>query len=153
MSTLSNIKVSVQTEDFDLNKELSEMPDNTSTGAIVSFIGKVRDLDNNTLSKMTLEHYPGMTERSLLSITEDACKKWDLHDVVIIHRIGSLLVGDNIVLVIINSRHRKNAFNACEFIMDYLKTSAPFWKKEETPISNSWVSSNQKDYDALLKWK
>lgn len=153
MSTLSNIKVSVQTEDFDLNKELSEMPDNTSTGAIVSFIGKVRDLDNNTLSKMTLEHYPGMTERSLLSITEDACKKWDLHDVVIIHRIGSLLVGDNIVLVIINSRHRKNAFNACEFIMDYLKTSAPFWKKEETPTSNSWVSSNQKDYDALLKWK
>ncbi len=153
MSTLSNIKVSVQTEDFDLNKELSEMPDNTSTGAIVSFIGKVRDLDNNTLSKMTLEHYPGMTERSLLSITEDACKKWDLHDVVIIHRIGSLLAGDNIVLVIINSRHRKNAFNACEFIMDYLKTSAPFWKKEETPTSNSWVSSNQKDYDALLKWK
>jgi molybdopterin synthase catalytic subunit len=153
MSTLSNIKVSVQTEDFDLNKELSEMPDNSSTGAIVSFIGKVRDLDNNTLSKMTLEHYPGMTERSLLSITEDACKKWDLHDIVIIHRIGSLLVGDNIVLVIINSRHRKNAFNACEFIMDYLKTSAPFWKKEETPTSNSWVTSNQKDYNALSKWK
>jgi molybdopterin synthase catalytic subunit len=153
MSTLSNIKVSVQTEDFDLNKELSEMPDNASTGAIVSFIGKVRDLDNNTLSKMTLEHYPGMTERSLLSITEDACKKWDLHDIVIIHRIGSLLVGDNIVLVIINSRHRKNAFNACEFIMDYLKTSAPFWKKEETPTSNSWVTSNQKDYNALSKWK
>lgn len=152
MSILSNIKVSVQSEDFSIEDELSTIT-NGITGGIVSFTGKVRDLDGNSLLSMTLEHYPDMTEKSLTEIAHRASSMWDVHDIIIVHRIGELFVGDNIVLVVVGSKHRKNAFRACEFIMDYLKTDAPFWKKEKTSTSSNWVSSNPSDLSELNKWK
>ena len=126
-------KIVVQTEDFDLTTEVSHTRNNNpQVGAIVSFIGTVRDLHPGSISSMTLEHYPEMTEKSLKSIVLEARERWDLQNVTIIHRIGELQVNDQIVLVVTTSEHRQAAFESCYFIMDYLKTDAPFWKKEST---------------------
>jgi molybdopterin synthase catalytic subunit len=134
-------KIKIQQHDFDLSTEVS-LTNNTdnSIGAVVSFVGLVRDLDNQSLKKMTLEHYPIMTEKALVSIANQAHDRWKLGNITIIHRIGDLHVNEQIVLVITNSKHRKSAFESCEFIMDYLKTQAPFWKKEHTTRSSHWVA-------------
>lgn len=149
------MSVSVQTEDFDISKEIRALNGKTNNiGAIVSFIGQVRDFsEGSNIIQMKLEHYPGMTEKSLVSIEREARTKWNIQDVRIIHRFGDLQPADQIVLVIVASRHRAQAFLACEFIMDYLKTSAPFWKKELTNSSERWVESKESDDLALERWK
>lgn len=146
----TNVFISIQENDFDIDAELNRIK-SPETGGVVFFLGKVRDVDSS-LTSMYLEHYPGMTESSLGDIASRACARWRLHDIIIIHRVGSLSVGDNIVLVIASSRHRKDAFDACEFLIDYLKTAAPFWKKESSNQKESWVSSDYKDTEALDKW-
>ena len=123
-------------------------------GAVASFVGLVRDANDGAgVAKMTLEHYPGMTERSLAEIVEQARGRWDVMDATVIHRVGELQPGDNIVLVVVASAHRGDAFAACEFIMDYLKTRAPFWKKEETAAGSRWVDARESDDRAAEKWK
>ena len=122
-------------------------------GAVVSFIGQVRDLnEGNTISQLTLEHYPGMTEKALEAIVAQARSRWDIFDAVVIHRIGTLQPNDQIVLVAVSSAHRGEAFKACEFIMDYLKTEAPFWKKEVTSSGERWVDAKLTDEDARERW-
>ena len=121
-------------------------------GAVVSFSGVVRGNDRQ-LSAMMIEHYPGMTEKALQSIAEDAQHRWDILDLTIIHRVGRLAPGDNIVLVVVASAHRRDAFEACEFLMDYLKTQAPFWKKEICKDGESWVASRHSDQQAAQRWK
>ena len=143
----------VQEEDFDIsdiNRQL--LADRTDVGAITSFIGLVRDLPNSQLQKMTLEHYPGMTEKSLQTIVEQASKRWEIQNCAIIHRVGSLKPADQIVFVSVLSAHRKDAFSACEFIMDYLKTDAPFWKKETDEHGENWVEAKDSDADARGQW-
>lgn len=137
--------VRVQQEDFDPGAELDALRSRLqgTAGAVVSFIGLVRDLnEGDAVTGMTLEHYPGMTERALDAITTEASDRWKLLDVVIIHRVGSLEPNDRIVLVIAASAHRKDAFRACEFMIDTLKTKAPFWKKETTSQGSRWVTTN-----------
>ena len=147
-------KIVVQTEDFDLTTEVSHTrSNNAQIGAIVSFIGTVRDLHPGSISSMTLEHYPGMTEKSLKSIVTEARKRWDVQNVTIIHRIGELKVNDQIVLVVTTSKHRKAAFESCYFIMDYLKTAAPFWKKESTEQKEEWVESRKTDNEQKKRWQ
>tara|TARA_B110000967_G_scaffold106265_1_gene108973 strand:+ start:1141 stop:1593 length:453 start_codon:yes stop_codon:yes gene_type:complete len=147
-------KIVVQTDDFDLTTEVRlAKANNSSVGAIVSFVGTVRDLQPKSLSSMTLEHYPGMTEKSLESIVIKARDKWEMGNVTIIHRIGTLDVNDQIVLVITTSKHRQEAFDSCNFIMDYLKTDAPFWKKEVTENNEEWVEANSKDEKQKNRWK
>lgn len=122
-------------------------------GAIVSFVGQVRDInDGNAIHTLTLEHYPPMTEKALAKIEAEAKSRWDLIDILIIHRIGSLQPQDQIVLVLVASAHRGDAFSACEFIMDYLKTSAPFWKKESTSQGERWVEAKLSDDAAKERW-
>lgn len=149
------MSVSVQIENFDIAKEIKAINSKTNNiGAIVSFIGQVRDFsEGSNIIHMKLEHYPGMTEKSLASIENEARKKWKIQDIRIIHRFGDLRPADQIVLVIVASLHRAQAFLACEFIMDYLKTSAPFWKKELTNSSERWVESKESDDLALKRWK
>jgi molybdopterin synthase catalytic subunit len=149
------VKVSVQAEDFDLGAECAAMARGRSDiGALASFVGLVRDSsDGAGILRMTLEHYPGMTEKSLADIVEQARGRWDVMDATVIHRIGVLKPGDNIVLVIVASAHRGDAIKACEFIMDYLKTRAPFWKKEETPEGGRWVDARESDDIAAGKWR
>ena len=146
--------VRVQTEDFDAGFELNQLRHaRKQTGAIVSFIGQVRDLnDGDTVSQLTLEHYPGMTEKSLTSIIQQAKSRWDFFDALIIHRVGSLKPTDQIVLVAVTSAHRGEAFKACEFIMDFLKTEAPFWKKEVTPSGEHWLDAKHSDDAARERW-
>ncbi len=147
------MRIQVQEEDFDIaevNRELAA--GRSDIGAIASFIGLVRDMPQNRLEKMTLEHYPGMTEKSLGKIVETAQQRWKILDVAIIHRVGELKPADQIVLVSVASAHRKAAFAACEFIMDYLKTDAPFWKKETDQQGESWVEAKQSDNEARGKW-
>ncbi len=147
-------KIIIQHEDFDLTTEVAlARASNSSIGAIVSFVGTVRDLDSKNLNTMTLEHYPGMTEKSLQSIAENAKIKWKLQSVTIIHRIGKLDINDQIVLVITASKHRQEAFESCNFIMDFLKTDAPFWKKETTTTAEKWVESRTQDIEKKKKWK
>ena len=147
-------KIVVQTDDFDLTTEVRlAKANNSSVGAIVSFVGTVRDLQPKSLSSMTLEHYPGMTEKSLESIVIKARDKWEMGNVTIIHRIGTLNVNDHIVLVITTGKHRQEAFDSCNFIMDYLKTDAPFWKKEVTENNEEWVEANSKDEKQKNRWK
>src|SRR5579862_1035015 len=123
-------------------------------GALASFTGLVRDAnDGSAVSAMTLEHYPGMTEKALAEICGQAHSRWDLIDTLVIHRVGTLKPGDRIVLVGVTSAHRGEAFAACEFIMDYLKTRAPFWKREETPGGTRWVEARATDDTAAAKWK
>lgn len=144
--------ISVQHEDFDVGHEIDLLSkDAGEVGAVASFVGLVRD-DGKTLSSMTLEHYPGMTEKALAEIANQANQRWSLLGVRVIHRIGRLMPGDRIVLVVVSSKHRGDAFAACEFIMDYLKTQAPFWKKEETPDGGRWVDARESDGEAAGRW-
>ena len=147
--------VRVQTEDFDVGVEVNAMRlSNPNIGAVVSFVGQVRDLnDGDNVASMVLEHYPGMTEKSLESIVELAMNRWNIEDALIVHRVGELKPLDQIVLVLVASAHRKDAFTACEFMMDYLKTEAPFWKKEQTPSGARWVEAKDSDDQAKSRWQ
>ena len=147
--------VRVQQEDFDTGRELEALTrGRRDVGALASFVGLVRDAnDGAAVSAMTLEHYPGMTEKALEEICREAHSRWDLVDTLVIHRVGSLKPGDRIVLVGVSSAHRGEAFAACEFIMDYLKTRAPFWKREDTPQGSRWVDARASDDTAAAKWK
>jgi molybdopterin synthase catalytic subunit len=147
--------VQVQTADFDVAAELAAMRTaSADIGAVVSFIGQVRDInDGDAVSTLTLEHYPGMTERALEQIEQEAKSRWDINGSLIIHRVGTLQPLDQIVLVAVASAHRGEAFKACEFIMDYLKTQAPFWKKESTPDGERWVEAKISDDEAQSRWK
>lgn len=149
------MKILVQTEAFDLGAEVDAIrAGRTDIGAIASFVGLARDLnEGNGVAAMTLEHYPGMTEKALAALVDEACTRWALLDVTVIHRVGRLLPGDPIVLVAVASQHRGEAFAACEFIMDYLKTQAPFWKKEETTEGERWVEARASDDAAAARWK
>ena len=141
------MKIAVQAEDFDLSTEVIEISMNTRTGAVASFVGVVRDV------AMTLEHYPGMTENAIKKIVEEARSRWQILDLAVIHRYGELQPGDQIVLVAIASSHRGDAFAACQFIMDFLKTEAPFWKKEHHPDGARWVNALESDDQAAERWR
>jgi molybdopterin synthase catalytic subunit len=141
------MKISVQKEEFDLSREVKALSGNPKVGAIASFIGQVRDV------AMTLEHYPGMTEKALAAIVDEARGRWQVLDCTVIHRYGELKPTDPIVLVVVASSHRGDAFAACEFLMDYLKTRAPFWKKEQTPDGARWVEAKAADDKAAERWK
>jgi molybdopterin synthase catalytic subunit len=149
------MKIQVQTEAFDLGAEVAAISQGrTDIGAIASFVGLARDInDGSGVAAMTLEHYPGMTEKALAKLIDEANSRWALLDVTVIHRVGRLLPGDSIVLVAVASQHRGEAFAACEFIMDYLKTRAPFWKKEETPEGERWVEARASDDAAAARWE
>lgn len=148
-------RITVQQNDFDPGFELAALTDGrTDIGAAVSFVGLVRDIaGSENVSAMTLEHYPGMTERQLEKIANEATERWPLDGVRIIHRFGRLLAGDRIVLVITLSAHRRAAFEACDFIMDFLKSRAPFWKREETDDGEKWVAAKSSDEDDLGRWE
>lgn len=149
-----NMPVRIQEHDFDLTDEIALLrKDDAQIGAVAIFIGTVRDLNEGAQVKaMTLEHYPGMTEKALQDIIDQAKGRWDLKDALVIHRIGPLRPQDQIVLVAVTSAHRGEAFAACEFIMDYLKTLAPFWKKEGTPAGARWVDARVSDDQAMARW-
>lgn len=147
-------KVIVQAKDFDLTTEVNlARSKNPQIGAIVSFVGTVRDLQSETLKSLTLEHYPEMTEKSLELIVIKARSRWELENITIIHRVGKLLISDQIVLVIVTSKHRQEAFDSCNFIMDYLKTDAPFWKKESSDKEEKWVDSSSNDKKQKKRWE
>ena len=147
-------RVRVQEADFDAGVELAALrAGKPAVGAIVSFIGTVRDInDGSGVSGLELEHYPGMTEAALEEICAEAARRWDLLEMLVIHRVGPLAPTDQIVLVAVSSAHRGEAFAACAFIMDYLKTRAPFWKKETTPSGTRWVEAREADEDAARQW-
>ena len=146
------MSVSVQEADFDVGAELAALSSGRQdVGAVASFVGLVR-ADKAAVAAMTLEHYPGMTEKALDAIVAEAQGRWDIHGVRVIHRVGRLLPGDRIVMVAVASAHRGEAFAACEFIMDYLKTRAPFWKKEEMPDGARWVDARDSDEQAASRW-
>jgi molybdopterin synthase catalytic subunit len=146
--------VRIQTEDFDAGAEIARLrAGNPSIGAVASFVGVVRDRnDGDTVAALTLEHYPGMTEKSIEAIVKEAGSRWSIIDVTVIHRVGELKPLDQIVLVVVAGAHRGDAFAACEFIMDYLKTRAPFWKKEQTPEGPRWVDARASDDAAADRW-
>lgn len=146
--------VRVQTQDFDAGLELTQLRRaRKDVGAVVSFIGQVRDFnDGDTVSQLSLEHYPGMTEKALAAIVAQAQSRWDIFDTLIIHRVGSLQPLDQIVLVAVSGAHRGEAFKACEFIMDALKTEAPFWKKEVTASGERWLDAKDSDDVARERW-
>ena len=146
--------VRIQTADFDVGRELAALrAGNPRVGAVAAFVGTVRDVnDDATVATLTLEHYPGMTEKALTAIVDEAKGRWDIQDALVIHRVGPLAPADQIVLVGVTSAHRGEAFAACEFIMDYLKTRAPFWKKESTPDGVRWVDARASDDDAAARW-
>ncbi|UCD67879.1 MAG: molybdopterin synthase catalytic subunit MoaE [Betaproteobacteria bacterium] len=146
--------VRVQTEDFDVGAEIARLrKGNPRVGAVASFIGVVRDLnEGDEVATLTLEHYPGMTEKSLKDIVAQAKQRWDVYDALVVHRVGVLQPLDQIVLVVVTSAHRGEAFKACEFLMDYLKTRAPFWKKEATPQGSRWVEARASDDAAAERW-
>ena len=148
------INIKIQNEDFDVSTETEILRQN-QTGAIVNFVGVVRSFDeknNNVIESMTLEHYPGMTELEIKKIVKQSYERWDITGVTVIHRIGKLLPSDQIVFVGVSSRHRQNAFDSCNFIMDWLKTRAPFWKVEENGNQKKWVDYNLSDDEATKKW-
>lgn len=151
--------VIVQESDFSLQQVIEELRKNPNTGAVVSFIGYVRNFTNTSKaaeedkeSFMEIEHYPGMTEKSLMAIENQTRQKWKVSDIRIIHRYGKLEINDQIVLVAVSSEHRTEAFRACEYIIDYLKTDAPFWKKEFDGKVSHWVNLNLSDIDKKNKW-
>ena len=148
------MSVRVQTEDFDAGREIARMREgDRGIGAIASFIGTVRDInDAAPITGMTLEHYPGMTEAALEEIVGDARRRFDIRDALVIHRVGALAPGDQIVLVVVTSAHRGMAFDACRFVMDILKTRAPFWKKERIPGGERWVEARASDDEAARRW-
>ena len=147
--------VRVQEADFDVGAELAALrAQDARVGALASFLGLVRDInDGARVAGMTLEHYPGMTEKALEAIVTEAKGRWDIYEALVIHRVGPLKPCDQIVLVAVTSAHRGEAFAACEFIMDYLKTRAPFWKKEETPDGSRWVDARETDDSAAARWQ
>ena len=146
--------IRVQSADFDVGLELKKLTEgNRQIGAVTSFVGLVRDIaDKDTISAMVLEHYPGMTEKQLADIEHEANQRWDLNSSLIIHRYGRLEPGDNIVLVACASSHRESAFDACHFLIDWLKTKGPFWKFENKPNGGSWVKAKISDDIAADKW-
>ena len=146
--------VRVQAADFDIGAEIARLRDgDRSVGAIASFIGTVRDVnDASMITGLTLEHYPGMTEAALDEIVAEAQRRFDIRDALVIHRVGALAPGDQIVLVAVTSTHRGTAFEACEFIMDWLKTRAPFWKKERLLDGERWVEARASDDEAARRW-
>ena len=148
------MSVTLQTHDFDIAAEIEALTaEDRDIGAVVSFTGLVREMtDAGAISSMELEHYPGMTERALEDIVRQARTRWPLNGVRVIHRHGPLAPGDRIVLVLTASRHRQAAFEAAEFLMDYLKTRAPFWKKEAGPAGGRWVDARETDDDAADRW-
>lgn len=148
------MNVRVQEADFDLGIELTAVrAGDPRVGALASFVGLVRDINDGAgVSEMTLEHYPGMTEKALEAIVAEAKGRWDIYNVLVIHRVGPLKPCDQIVLVAVTSAHRGEAFAACEFIMDYLKTRAPFWKREVTPSGAVWVDARETDDSAAARW-
>jgi len=152
---MANSLIRIQEADFDLSTELTNLrKGDLQVGAVVSFLGTVRDMNEGSQVKgMTLEHYPGMTEKALQAMIDQAKSRWDIRNTLVIHRIGPLIPEDQIVLVAVTSAHRGEAFAACEFIMDYLKTAAPFWKKEETPEGARWVDARVTDEAAMARWK
>lgn len=147
-------RVSIQTKDFDLSTEVARLREtDKGIGAVCSFIGTVRDRnDGQSVSTMELEHYPGMTEKSIEAMIDEAHKRFDIFGARVIHRVGLLQPLDQIVLVAVTSAHRGQSFQACEFLMDYLKTQAPFWKKEQTPEGARWVDARVSDDAALARW-
>lgn len=147
--------VRVQEADFDVSAELAALrKGDARIGAIATFIGVVRDInDGSGVSEMTLEHYPGMTEKALEAIVVEAKARWNVFDALVIHRVGRLLPTDQIVLVAVTGAHRGETFAACEFIMDYLKTRAPFWKREVTPEGARWVDARETDTTAAERWQ
>lgn len=149
------MKIAVQPEDFDAGREIAAVrAGNPKVGAVASFVGVVRDVNEGAgVATMTLEHYPGMTEKAVKGIVDEAARRWEVLDCTVIHRVGRLAPTDQIVLVVVASGHRGDAFAACEFIMDYLKTRAPFWKKEETPDGARWVDAKESDDSAAGRWK
>ena len=147
--------IRIQEKDFHISTEIAGLrKGDPRVGAVVSFLGTVRDMnDGSQVKGMTLEHYPGMTEKALQEILDQAKARWDIYQTLVIHRVGPLLPEDQIVLVVVTSAHRGEAFAACEFIMDYLKTAAPFWKKEDTPEGARWVDARVTDDAAMARWK
>jgi molybdopterin synthase catalytic subunit len=146
--------VRVQEGPFDAGREIAALTEGRrDVGGVATFVGMVRELNEGAaVSRMTLEHYPGMTERALADICDEAARRWELIDARVVHRVGPLEPGDAIVLVAVASAHRGEAFAACEFIMDFLKTRAPFWKKEETPTGPRWVQARASDDEAAGRW-
>ncbi len=151
---MSLVRVSIQTEDFDLTEEVAALRQGDArVGAVCTFVGTVRDRnDGQAVGSLELEHYPGMTEKAIEAMVDQALARFDLFGVRIIHRVGLLAPQDQIVLVAVTSAHRGESFQACEFLMDYLKTQAPFWKKEETPEGSRWVDAWSSDDAALARW-
>ena len=148
------MRILVQEAPFDAGAELNAFQEGkTDMGAVVTFSGLVRDLPEAPLRHMLIEHYPGMTERALTKIAEDACARWSLGDVLVIHRYGQMAPGDQIMMVATASPHRKDAFAAADFLMDYLKSRAPFWKKEVTADGSDWVAAKDEDEEALRQWQ
>ncbi len=148
------MSVRVQTADFDVAREIAALrAGDTGVGAVATFIGTVRDMnDSARIDGMTLEHYPGMTEAALAEIVAEARARFDIRDALVIHRVGVLAPGDQIVLVAVTSAHRGMAFDACRYVMDLLKTRAPFWKKERTPSGERWVEARESDEKAAQRW-
>ena len=146
--------VSIQSADFDLGPEVAALREgDRGVGAVASFIGTVRERsDGRAISAMELEHYPGMTERAIEAMIDEARRRFDIRGARVVHRVGLLMPGEQIVLVVVSSAHRGQAFEACEFLMDYLKTQAPFWKKETTPEGARWVDARVADDAALARW-
>lgn len=151
---VARMAIRIQQADFDLTTEIANLRHgDLQVGAITSFVGTVRDMNEGShIQAMTLEHYPGMTEKALEDIVNQAKARWDIRDALVIHRIGPLMPADQIVLVAVTSAHRGESFLACEFIMDYLKTAAPFWKKEDTPEGGRWVDARTTDDAAATRW-
>ena len=148
------ISVNVQKADFDINSEIKTIKSNKVIGGIANFTGVVRNSggEKEELVSLELEHYPGMTEKVIMSVCEDAQKRWNLNSIRVIHRVGRLFTGENIVLVVTASAHRKEAFNSAEFIMDFLKSRAPIWKKEHYRTHSLWVQSKEEDELILNDW-
>ncbi len=148
-------QVRIQNEDFDVGVDLARMRESSPrTGALASFLGVVRDInDDRDVGGMHLEYYPGMTEKAILRIVAEAGARWDLHEVTVIHRVGDLVPTDQIVLVAVGSAHRGEAFAACEYIMDFLKTRAPFWKRESGSLGARWVKARVTDDEAASRWE
>ena len=147
-------RVAIQSEDFDLTQEVAALrAGDGGVGAVATFTGTVRDRsDGQNVSAMELEHYPGMTERAIEAMIDEAQRRFDIRAARVVHRVGVLQPGEQIVLVAVTSAHRGQAFQACEFLMDYLKTQAPFWKKETTPAGARWVDARVADDAALARW-
>ena len=148
------MSVRVQAEDFDAGAEIARLrAADARVGAVAAFVGTVRDVnDAARVEALTLEHYPGMTEKALEAIVAEAHARFDIYDALVVHRVGTLRPTDQIVLVVVTSAHRGDAFDACRFLMDYLKTRAPFWKKERTPEGDRWVEARASDEQAAARW-